>query len=86
VLFEADTAMGRDAVRAIMVEMGDPRPFSDVAGAARDSADQRACQAEKPRAATADRRLCGGHEWRGMVKGQHFTLGAQSDPDHARLI
>ncbi len=32
VLFEAGMALGRDAQRAILVELGEVRPFSDVAG------------------------------------------------------
>lgn len=32
VLFEAGMAMGHDSARAILVELGDVRPFSDVAG------------------------------------------------------
>lgn len=32
VLFEAGMALGRDATRSILVEVGDVRPFSDVAG------------------------------------------------------
>ena len=32
VLFEAGMALGRDAARTVMVEVGEVRPFSDVAG------------------------------------------------------
>lgn len=63
VLFEAGIALGRDASRTVMVEVGDVRPFSDVAGrhAVRltNSAASRQALAQRLRTAGCDVDLAG---------------------------
>ncbi len=63
VLFEAGMALGRDAERTVMVEVGEVRPFSDVAGRhvvrLNDSASSRQALAQRLETAGCDVDLTG---------------------------
>lgn len=96
VLFEAGMALGRDASRTVMVEVGDVRPFSDVAGrhAVRltNSAASRQALAQRLRTAGCDVDL-GGIDWHtagdftappppgdGLPLGRRIPAGARTRP------
>lgn len=96
VLFEAGMALGRDASRTVLVEVGEVRPFSDVAGrhAVRlsNSVSSRQALAQRLRTAGCDVDL-GGTDWHtvgdftappppgdGLTLGRRIPTGARTRP------